>query len=82
MEILFFSPTVKNFLELDAKPVKNVERSETKLTKKQTKLTTTTHRNLNAWFIPPIQCNEPEDGVFYAQIGPTGGKNGYSSITG
>lgn len=25
---------------------------------------------------------EPEDGVFYAQIGPTGGKRGYSAITG
>ena len=20
------------------------------------------------WFIPPIQCNEPEDGVFFAQV--------------
>lgn len=35
-----------------------------------------------AWFIPPIQCNEPEDGVFYAQMGPTGGKQGYPAITG
>lgn len=35
-----------------------------------------------AWFIPPIQCNEPEDGVFFAQIGPTGGDSGYSAITG
>jgi len=34
------------------------------------------------WFIPPIQCYEPEDGVFFAQIGPTGGDNGYSAITG
>merc|ERR550519_298921 len=34
------------------------------------------------WFIPPIQCFEPEDGVFFAQIGPTGGDSGYSSITG
>ncbi|XP_076043060.1 DM13 and DOMON_DOH domain-containing protein skeletor isoform X2 [Oratosquilla oratoria] len=34
------------------------------------------------WFIPPIPCYEPEDGVFYAQIGPTGGKNGYNAITG
>lgn len=34
------------------------------------------------WFIPPIQCHEPEDGVFFAQIGPTGGDNGYSAITG
>ncbi|CAG9821915.1 unnamed protein product [Phaedon cochleariae] len=24
-----------------------------------------------AWEIPPIQCYEPEDGVFYAQMGPT-----------
>merc|ERR1712106_767600 len=34
------------------------------------------------WFIPAIQCYEPEDGVFFAQIGPTGGDNGYSAITG
>ena len=57
------------------------------------------------WFIPPIECYEPEDGVFFAQvghsqpwlrpvpspaerqscnfqIGPTGGDNGYSAITG
>lgn len=36
----------------------------------------------DAWDIPPIQCNEPEDGVFYAQLGPTGGKHGYPAITG
>lgn len=35
-----------------------------------------------AWYIPPIQCFEPEDGVFYAQMGPTGGKQGYPAITG
>ncbi|KAB0794806.1 hypothetical protein PPYR_11645 [Photinus pyralis] len=34
------------------------------------------------WDIPPIQCYEPEDGVFYAQMGPTGGKRGYPAITG
>lgn len=34
------------------------------------------------WIIPPIQCHEPEDGVFFAQIGPTGGEQGYPSITG
>ena len=34
------------------------------------------------WFIPPIPCYEPEDGVIYAQIGPTGGKSGYNAITG
>lgn len=34
------------------------------------------------WDIPPIQCWEPEDGVFYAQMGPTGGKQGYPAITG
>lgn len=34
------------------------------------------------WEIPPIQCHEPEDGVFYAQMGPTGGKQGYPAITG
>ncbi|XP_074095643.1 DM13 and DOMON_DOH domain-containing protein skeletor isoform X1 [Cotesia typhae] len=36
----------------------------------------------NAWEIPPIQCYEPEDGNFYAQLGPTGGKHGYPAITG
>ncbi|XP_011500407.1 PREDICTED: protein Skeletor, isoforms B/C [Ceratosolen solmsi marchali] len=36
----------------------------------------------DAWEIPPIQCFEPEDGVFYAQMGPTGGKHGYPAITG
>jgi len=36
----------------------------------------------DAWDIPPIPCHEPEDGVFYAQMGPTGGKRGYSAITG
>lgn len=36
----------------------------------------------HAWYIPPIECNEPEDGVFYAQMGPTGGKRGYPAITG
>lgn len=36
----------------------------------------------DAWFIPPIPCYEPEDGVFYAQIGPTAGDNGYNAITG
>ncbi|XP_013194628.2 protein Skeletor, isoforms D/E isoform X1 [Amyelois transitella] len=34
------------------------------------------------WDIPAIQCFEPPDGVFYAQMGPTGGKQGYSAITG
>ncbi|XP_018308259.1 protein Skeletor, isoforms B/C isoform X1 [Mycetomoellerius zeteki] len=36
----------------------------------------------DAWEIPPIQCYEPEDGTFYAQMGPTGGKHGYPAITG
>ena len=36
----------------------------------------------NAWEIPAILCHEPEDGVFYAQMGPTGGKRGYPAITG
>ncbi|XP_018334814.1 uncharacterized protein LOC108743722 [Agrilus planipennis] len=34
------------------------------------------------WTIPQIQCYEPEDGVFYAQMGPAGGRKGYSAITG
>ncbi|XP_076165235.1 DM13 and DOMON_DOH domain-containing protein skeletor isoform X2 [Ptiloglossa arizonensis] len=36
----------------------------------------------DAWVIPPIPCDEPDDGVFYAQMGPTGGKHGYPAITG
>jgi hypothetical protein len=36
----------------------------------------------DAWEIPAIQCYEPEDGIFYAQMGPTGGKRGYPAITG
>nr|CAD7396733.1 unnamed protein product [Timema cristinae] len=36
----------------------------------------------DAWDIPAIQCYEPDDGVFYAQMGPTGGKKGYPAITG
>lgn len=56
----------------------------------QTKQTTTPrpmptpkpHPKKDAWEIPPIQCHEPEDGVFYAQMGPTGGKRGYPAITG
>ncbi|XP_043268962.1 protein Skeletor, isoforms B/C isoform X2 [Venturia canescens] len=35
-----------------------------------------------AWEIPPIECYEPDDGVLYAQLGPTGGKYGYPAITG
>ncbi|XP_046383111.1 protein Skeletor, isoforms B/C [Ischnura elegans] len=37
---------------------------------------------VNAWKIPPIPCYEPDDGVYYAQMGPTGGKRGYPAITG
>ncbi|KFM72403.1 Protein Skeletor, isoforms D/E, partial [Stegodyphus mimosarum] len=33
-----------------------------------------------AWNVPPIMC--PSDRTFRAQIGPTGGKKGYQSITG
>lgn len=39
-------------------------------------------KNDRAWVIPPIECWEPDDGVFYAQLGPTGGTHGYSAITG
>lgn len=39
-------------------------------------------KSRDAWDIPAIQCYEPEDGVFYAQMGPTGGKHGYPAITG
>ncbi|XP_071441647.1 protein Skeletor, isoforms B/C [Hetaerina americana] len=37
---------------------------------------------VNAWKIPPIPCYEPDDGVYYAQMGPTGGRRGYPAITG
>ena len=39
-----------------------------------------TSKTDGAWEIPPIIC--PADRTFRAQIGPTGGKKGYQSITG
>ncbi|XP_044727067.1 protein Skeletor, isoforms D/E-like [Chrysoperla carnea] len=39
-------------------------------------------RGVKPWVIPPIECDEPDDGVFYAQMGLTGGKQGYPAITG
>ncbi|CAH0554432.1 unnamed protein product [Brassicogethes aeneus] len=36
----------------------------------------------NPWYIPPIKCDEPDDHVLYAQMGPTGSKRGYPAITG
>lgn len=36
----------------------------------------------SSWRIPDIPCNEPADGVLYAQIGPSGGERGYTAITG
>merc|ERR1712241_1314433 len=39
-------------------------------------------KSAKPWYVPPIQCHEPSDGVFFAQIGPTGGNQGYASITG
>ncbi|KAF0313186.1 Protein Skeletor, isoforms B/C [Amphibalanus amphitrite] len=35
-----------------------------------------------AWHVPPIPCHEPDDRVYYVQLGPTGGPRGYSAITG
>lgn len=35
-----------------------------------------------SWQVPPIPCYEPDDRVYYAQLGPTGGAYGYRSITG
>ena len=45
-------------------------------------LSTSSSNKFPAWRVPPILCHEPEDHVFYAQMGPTGGKRGYSAITG
>lgn len=39
-------------------------------------------KSKSPWVIPPVRCHEPDDGVFFAQIGPTGGEQGYSAITG
>jgi len=39
-------------------------------------------KSAKPWYVPPIQCHEPADGVFFAQIGPTGGNAGYPAITG
>ena len=33
------------------------------------------------WYIPAIECYEPENHVFYAHIGPSGGAQGYNAIT-
>lgn len=55
----------------------------TATTKRPRRPTTAASTNkANAWEIPPIQCYEPDDGTFYAQLGPTGGKHGYPAITG
>ncbi|XP_037077644.1 LOW QUALITY PROTEIN: protein Skeletor, isoforms B/C-like [Pollicipes pollicipes] len=42
----------------------------------------TTPAPAKPWKIPSIKCDEPEDRVYYAQIGPTGGARGYNAITG
>jgi hypothetical protein len=42
----------------------------------------TSHLNPTAWRIPPIPCYEPEDRIFYAQIGPSGRKDVFQAITG
>lgn len=34
------------------------------------------------WYIPAIECNEPENHVYYAHLGPNGGSQGYNAITG
>lgn len=70
---------------------KRPQRPQQQQTQKPQKIQTTTtrpmptpkpHSKRDAWEIPPIQCHEPEDGVYYAQMGPTGGKRGYPAITG
>jgi len=36
----------------------------------------------SAWKVPPIPCYEPEDRIFYAQLGPSGRKEVFKAITG
>lgn len=38
--------------------------------------------NKPPWYIPAIECNEPENHVYYAHLGPNGGAQGYNAITG
>lgn len=57
-------------------------RQESALTQRRPVPTPKPVNSNGAWDIPAIQCHEPEDGVFYAQMGPTGGKHGYPAITG
>lgn len=40
------------------------------------------HKHRAPWYVPAIECFEPENHVFYAHIGPTGGSQGYNAITG
>ncbi|XP_060528013.1 protein Skeletor, isoforms B/C isoform X1 [Cylas formicarius] len=77
-------------------PITNIDDSENANTKQHTRTRGPTRgtqktsrvppptpvKHIKSWDIPAIQCDEPDDGVFYAQMGPTGGKRGYPAITG
>ncbi|XP_051164567.1 protein Skeletor, isoforms B/C isoform X2 [Leptopilina boulardi] len=90
--IEFGRPPVWNCPMPDQEPSRTYDEDIDKSSSNQ-ELTATTRRprppatpapapKTDAWLIPDIQCYEPEDGVFYAQMGPTGGKHGYPAITG
>lgn len=38
--------------------------------------------NKPPWYIPAIECHEPENHIFYVHLGPNGGTQGYNAITG
>ena len=75
MTLFFFIVSVFFFYSGQAKPAKSSVGTRGRPPKAAAK-------SKDAWFIPAIQCHEPDDGVFFAQIGPTGGPNGYPAITG
>ncbi|KAL1138269.1 hypothetical protein AAG570_009958, partial [Ranatra chinensis] len=80
-----WSGSNKKQVDTPARPTPNTEIATTPARVEQPKTPpppAPVPRRDDVWEIPPIQCNEPEDGVFYAQMGPTGGKRGYSAITG
>ncbi|XP_076631544.1 DM13 and DOMON_DOH domain-containing protein skeletor isoform X1 [Colletes latitarsis] len=70
------------FVDSNEKASGNQELAATTKRPKRVTATPAPASKADAWVIPPIQCDEPDDGAFYAQMGPTGGKHGYPAITG